>query len=93
MYLGSKHSRQFNRSNHLMIHRHHLSSSLNHYNVNSRSRTLELQTNCVAQTRNLNKRNNYLNSLKTNSVNQENCLVRKHANERNLNSFSVTWVL
>ena len=48
---------------------HHASLMNHHNNNNHRSITLDLQTNCKTQTKNLDKRSDFFNSLKNHSSN------------------------
>ena len=41
----------------------------------------DLQTNCMTQTRNLDKRSNFLNSLKNESNNEERNAIKRHYSE------------
>ncbi|CAF2448717.1 unnamed protein product [Rotaria sp. Silwood2] len=77
-----KFSRTFG-TNRLIPRRDRLLSTPNNLNINNRSVVHELQTSCITQTKNLDKRSDFLNSLKNNSNNEE-----KNSNQHNLNQSS-----
>ncbi|CAF3431934.1 unnamed protein product [Rotaria sp. Silwood1] len=75
-----KFSRTFG-SNRLITRRDRLLSTPNNLNTNTRSMIHELQTSCITQTKNLDKRSNFLNSLKNNSNNEEKNINKHHSNQ------------
>lgn len=58
-------------SNIILTRRDRLLSTPNNLSMNPRSSIQELHTSCTAQTKNLDKRSSFLNSLKNNSHNEE----------------------
>ncbi|CAF0862996.1 unnamed protein product [Rotaria sordida] len=74
-----KFSRTFG-SNRLITRRDRLLSTPNNLNINTRSMIHELQTSCITQTKNLDKRSSFLNSLKNDSNNEEKNTNKHHIN-------------
>lgn len=57
-------------SDRLSIRRDRLLSTPNNFSTSNRSMVHELQTSCITQTKNLDKRSDFLNSLKNGLINE-----------------------